>query len=214
MTSATYDLIATGQLDTNLTGNPQMTFWRSTYKSHTRFALESVSQPFSTTVNFGAESQIVVNRMGDLIYNNYLHVTIPGIVAKDLSSSEHSYNGILAGNQFPQATDVNGVCNPCASNDEAALLKYLPDNYNDLSGADQDDALKVAKNRWRNVTYGGGPELGCCASADDCVDQSCPELGDTFCYWVNDIGHVMIKQAKLISGGQTSDQMRATFLIA
>ena len=52
------------------------------------------------------------------------------------------------------------------------------------------------------------------ATPDDCVDQSCPELGSNFAYWVNDIGHVMIKQAKLNIGGQTVDRMLGTFLIA
>ena len=101
MTAVNYDMIAVGAIDKDLTGTPQMTFWRSTYKAHTKFAIESVSQPFSTTVNFGGESQIVINRMGDLIYNNYLHVTIPGLLATDISS-EPTPAGFVAATSSPR----------------------------------------------------------------------------------------------------------------
>ena len=53
MSGANYDLLAQGLIDKSLTGNAQTTFWRSTWKRHTRFSIESLSQPFNTNTNFG-----------------------------------------------------------------------------------------------------------------------------------------------------------------
>jgi hypothetical protein len=46
----------------------------------------------------------------------------------------------------------------------------------------------------------------------DCPDQVCPELGDTWCHYCNDVGHFMINKAKLIIGGQQIDALWGTFL--
>ena len=59
-------LLATGSMDAALTQNATRTFWKSSYQKHSLFALESINQPFTTQVQFGAESHITVNRQGDL----------------------------------------------------------------------------------------------------------------------------------------------------
>lgn len=90
--------------------------------------------------------------------------------------------------KFPVFMDNGGACQPCAKMDEAALLEYLPSDYNDMSTDAQADALKEAKDIWRREKYGAGRELSCCTEGDaDCPDQVCPELGDTFAHYCN--GH-------------------------
>lgn len=211
MTGANYDLIARGMLDKSLTGTPQTTFWRAQWKRHTLFSIESMGQPFSTPTNFGQEAQILLNRVGDMVYYLYLHVTLPGLVACDTRTEQCP--GIAAGGQFPVFMDNGGACQPCAKMDEAALLEYLPSDYNDMSTDAQADALKEAKDIWRREKYGAGRELSCCTEGDaDCPDQVCPELGDTFAHYCNDVGHFMIEKAKLIIGGQQVDQLWGTFL--
>ena len=37
-------LVAYGAQDVYLTGNPQITFWKVTYRRHTNFAMESIEQ--------------------------------------------------------------------------------------------------------------------------------------------------------------------------
>lgn len=213
MSGANYDILAQGLIDKSLTGNPQTTFWRSTWKRHTRFSIESLSQPFNTSTNFGQESQILLNRVGDMVYFLYVHVTLPGIVACDTKTE--NCPGIAAGGQFPVYMDGGAACNPCAKMDEAALLEYLPANYNDLKADAQAEALKDAKDVWRREKYGAGRELGCCTEGDaDCPDQTCPELGDTWAHFCNDVGHFLISKAKLIIGGQQVDQLWGTFLFA
>lgn len=211
MTGANYDMIARGMLDRSLTGTPQTTFWRSQWKRHTLFSIESLTQPFSTPTAFGQEAQILLNRVGDMIYYLYLKVQLPGIVACDPATE--NCPGIISGGQFPVFMDNGGACQPCRGNDEAALIGYLPPDYNDLTTDGQADALKEAKDEWRKVKYGAGRELGCCVEGDaDCPDQVCPELGDVFAHYCNDVGHFLITKAKLLIGGQQLDQLWGTFL--
>ena len=206
--SAHYDMLAVGSLDKVLTHNPTTTFWRSTWKRHTRFSIESLSQPFNTATAFGQESQILLNRVGDMVYFLYLHVELPGIVACDTNTE--ACPGVASGGQFPVYMDGGGACNPCAKMDEAALLEYLPSNYNELSNDQQMDALKEAKDIWRREKYGAGRELDCCAPGnDDCPDEL---LGDTWAHWCNDVGHFLVSKCKLIIGGQMIDQLWSTFL--
>ena len=40
-------LVAYGAQDVYLTGNPQITFWKVTYRRHTNFAMESIEQTFN-----------------------------------------------------------------------------------------------------------------------------------------------------------------------
>ena len=39
----------------DLTGSPQITYFRSIFKRHTNFAIESIAQTFSGTVRFGSK---------------------------------------------------------------------------------------------------------------------------------------------------------------
>jgi hypothetical protein len=207
---ASYDILANGMLDKSLTGNPQTTYWRSTWKRCTRFSIESMGQPFNTSTAFGQEAQILLNRVGDMVYFLYVHVKLPGIVACD--SSTENCHGITPGGQFPVFMDGGAACNPCAKMDEAALLEYLPSRYDNLGDAEKVDALREAKDKWRKEKYGAGSELRCCTESDGDDPSSYEELGDTWCHYCNDIGHFMLAKAKLVIGGQQVDQLWATFL--
>jgi hypothetical protein len=208
---AMYDLLAQGMIDKALTSSPMTTYFRSTWKRHTRFALESFTQPFNTATAFGQESQILLNRNGDMVYFLYLKVSLPGIVACDTNAE--NCPGVAGGGQFPVYMENGGACAPCEKSDAAALLEYLPADYNDMSTEQQAEALKEAKDIWRREKHGAGRELGCCTEGDsDCPDTVCPELGDTWCHYCNDVGHFMIQKAKLVIGGQQVDQLWGSFL--
>ena len=74
-------LVAYGAQDVYLTGNPQITFWKVTYRRHTNFALESIEQTFNGQADFSRRVQCTVSRNGDLAYRTYLQVTLPQITA-------------------------------------------------------------------------------------------------------------------------------------
>ena len=76
-------LVAYGAQDVYLTGNPQITFWKVTYRRHTNFAMESIEQTFNGQADFGRRVTCTVSRNGDLAYRTYLQVTLPEIKCVD-----------------------------------------------------------------------------------------------------------------------------------
>ena len=76
-------LVAYGAQDVYLTGNPQITFWKVTYRRHTNFAMESIEQTFNGQADFGRRVQCTISRNGDLAYRTYLQVTLPEINQTD-----------------------------------------------------------------------------------------------------------------------------------
>ena len=84
-------LVAYGAQDVYLTGNPQITFWKVTYRRHTNFAMESIEQTFNGQADFGRRVQCTVSRNGDLAYRTYLQVTLPEINQDDAASGEGNY---------------------------------------------------------------------------------------------------------------------------
>ena len=67
-------LVAYGAQDIYLTGNPQITFWKVTYRRHTNFAMESIEQTFNGQADFGRRVTCTISRNGDLAYRTYLQV--------------------------------------------------------------------------------------------------------------------------------------------
>ena len=76
-------LVAYGAQDVYLTGNPQITFWKVTYRRHTNFAMESIEQTFNGQADFGRRVQCTISRNGDLAYRTYLQVTMPEVNQSD-----------------------------------------------------------------------------------------------------------------------------------
>jgi hypothetical protein len=79
MAGGLMQLVAYGAQDVYLTGNPQITFWKVTYRRHTNFAMESIEQTFNGQADFGRRVQCTISRNGDLAYRTYLQVTLPQI---------------------------------------------------------------------------------------------------------------------------------------
>jgi hypothetical protein len=84
-------LVAYGAQDIYLTGNPQITFWKVTYRRHTNFAMESIEQTFNGAADFGRRVTCTISRNGDLAYRTYLQVTLPEIGQGLKNSSGNVY---------------------------------------------------------------------------------------------------------------------------
>jgi hypothetical protein len=92
-------LVAYGPQDVYLTGNPEITFWKVTYRRHTNFAVESIEQTFNGQADFGRRVQCVISRNGDLAYRAYLQVTLPMV--------DCSISGTLSGGtNFNDSNDL------------------------------------------------------------------------------------------------------------
>lgn len=88
-------LVAYGAQDVYLTGNPQITFWKVTYRRYTNFSMESIEQTFNGQADFGRRVTCTISRNGDLAYKTYLQVTLPEI--NQLMGSSTSYTSTNRG---------------------------------------------------------------------------------------------------------------------
>jgi hypothetical protein len=79
MAGALLQLVAYGAQDSYLTGSPEITFWKSQFKRHTNFAMESIEQTFSGQADFGRRVNCQISRNGDMAYKMYLQITLPEI---------------------------------------------------------------------------------------------------------------------------------------
>jgi hypothetical protein len=86
MAGALMQLVAYGAQDVFLTGTPEITYWKVSYRRHTNFAMESIEQTFSGQADFGRRVTCTISRNGDLCYRTYLQVTLPEI-NQDMSST-------------------------------------------------------------------------------------------------------------------------------
>ena len=81
-------LVAYGAQDIYLTGDPQITFWKVTYRRYTNFSMESIEQTFSGNADFGNRVTCTISRSGDLAFRIYLQVTLPEINQQMANSSK------------------------------------------------------------------------------------------------------------------------------
>jgi len=79
MAGALMQIVAYGVQDQALTGNPDITFWKVSFRRHTNFAMESIEQTFQGQADFGRRVTAIVSRNGDLMYRTYLQTTLPEI---------------------------------------------------------------------------------------------------------------------------------------
>jgi hypothetical protein len=79
MAGASLQLIAEATENNYLTGNPQITFFKSVFRRHTNFAIESRKLNFSTKPNFGENGMCRIPKGPDLLYKLYLYVELPEI---------------------------------------------------------------------------------------------------------------------------------------
>ena len=79
MGGALMQLVAYGAQDVFLTGTPEITFWKVSYRRHTNFAMESIEQTFSGQADFGRRVTCTISRNGDLCYRTYLQLVLPEI---------------------------------------------------------------------------------------------------------------------------------------
>lgn len=69
-------LVAYGAQDVYLTGSPQITFFKTIYRRHTSFSVESIEQTFNGTVQWGRKVSATLSRSGDLVTDVILEITL------------------------------------------------------------------------------------------------------------------------------------------
>lgn len=77
MTGGLLQLCAYGAQDVYLTGQPQITWFKMVYRRYTNFGMESISQQFSGSPDFGRRVTCTIARTGDLLNRVYVQATLP-----------------------------------------------------------------------------------------------------------------------------------------
>ena len=100
-------LLAVGIQDIYLIGNPQITFFKTVFKKHTNFSLESMQQTIDGRPDFGQQIQVTIDRKGDLVKDIILDILLPILPGETETGAENGYywtNGI--GNVLIQRVDL------------------------------------------------------------------------------------------------------------
>ena len=73
------ELIARGKQDIPITGNPQISYFKTVYHRHTNFAVEPIRNVFNETPNFGKKTTCYIDKKADLLGAVYLEIQLPQI---------------------------------------------------------------------------------------------------------------------------------------
>ncbi|MBT97110.1 MAG: hypothetical protein CL902_00585 [Dehalococcoidia bacterium] len=117
--AAISQLVATGSIDSELTGQAQITFWRYSHYKHTAFSMENQLLQFeaggSQTGN-GQKTSLRLHRSGDLVHKLYAVVDLPGLASvTELTAAEAQKTDAAQANQ-----QAAGVCEVVFGSDDVA----------------------------------------------------------------------------------------------
>ena len=73
------ELIARGQQDTYLIGNPQFSYFKSIYRRCTNFAIEPIRQIFTESPDFGKRVTCIIDKKADLLSDILLEIELPAL---------------------------------------------------------------------------------------------------------------------------------------
>ena len=91
-------LVAYGAQDAYITGNPQITFWKSLFKRHTNFAMEPFRVNFSGQSQWGTKQTAIIGRHADLLYSTYIQVELPQVDKNNVAYNWNNDQGSLGFN--------------------------------------------------------------------------------------------------------------------
>ena len=73
------ELIARGNQDAFLIGNPQFSYFKSVYRRHTNFAMEPIRQIFNESPDFGKRVACTIEKKADLLNDILLEIELPAL---------------------------------------------------------------------------------------------------------------------------------------
>lgn len=220
-------LASYGLADVYLTGSPQVTYFKLVYRRHTLFAMESVQQTFDGTADFGRKATCTISKNGDLVGPVWLEVTLPDLLAYDITPSPPDGNAVdVSAAAAGLVRDDNGnywqtrvgsvYSNPVAFRDAAsgayhasATLTIADESYpvtqynsaTDLFGAADDRAAATA-------TVVAATELPTfpylCRSGSEVPYAYATPSHDL--RWVNSVGHALLNSVEIEIGGSRIDK--------
>ena len=80
-----------GAQDLYLTGQPQITFFKTVYRRYTNFSIESIEQLFDNPPTTNTTCRVNIDRKGDLIHKIYLEQEIPTSIKLNALGNKANY---------------------------------------------------------------------------------------------------------------------------
>jgi len=90
MGGAILQLAAKGVQDQYLIGNPQITFFKTVYRRHTNFSIETINCVFNSKVDFSSKISCIIPSKGDLISNIYVKINLEQL-HQDCDTNIHAH---------------------------------------------------------------------------------------------------------------------------
>jgi hypothetical protein len=204
MPGAIAQLVAYGAQDVYLTGNPQITFFKSVYRRYTNFAMESIQQTYDGDTDFGKFPTVTISRNGDLAGPIFIEVTLPSLLGYDITPTPpisvgsttlvNTTNVAALSNVF---TDASG--NYWQSNN-AGVYSNLIAAYSNVNGSYYNDT-SLAENAniytWPYMNFTAN--VGNAGIANVSIPTSNLK-------YVNGIGLALFNSIELQLGGQRIDK--------
>jgi len=96
-------LVAYGAEDIYLTGQPQITFFKSVYRRHTNFSIESIEQSVYGSIGFNNSVSLVITRNGDLLKKLWIQYSPSNMLS---GSKDGTAVGANIGHSFINYIDI------------------------------------------------------------------------------------------------------------
>ena len=74
------ELIARGNQDTYLIGNPQFSYFKTVYRRCTNFSVEPIRQIFTESPDFGKKLTCIIDKKGDLLSDILIEIELPALI--------------------------------------------------------------------------------------------------------------------------------------
>lgn len=107
MAGGLLQLLVRGPQDIFLIEDPEISFFKTVYKKHTAFAIETKEQYFNS-VNFGTKSTSLIAKDGDLISNISVRISLPSLNANNVNLHN------IKKHECVKETDIGCFCEKCS----------------------------------------------------------------------------------------------------
>lgn len=91
MPNGILQLVYVGEQNVYITENPEITYFKTIYKRHTNFAIDTIQEFFDGAVNFGQKIKCKLTKNGDLLSKTGVHVKLSNL-NENKSNQKHSRN--------------------------------------------------------------------------------------------------------------------------
>ena len=134
MTSGIIQLVSNAESTPFLTGNPQITFFKSLFKQYSNFYITKIEQQINGNPDFGKTIDCLLSKSGDLLKNIYLDITLPDL---DKTSNVSWYG-------YTNNIGCNIIDNIVFKINDIVIDKIYGDSidiYNNIYGEDNTDLV-------------------------------------------------------------------------